>query len=282
MTIGPQQLWLGTSRTSQTVRFWIDTTTVHLSIAGGGSGPCRPRLSAVDLARLPPQRRPPGRTAPRRKRARCPGRDELRRSAAASQLRRYHLSRPAGRPGRLPAGRAASPHPPGRPGHARHHPGQRLWRTLPCAIPPGQRHRLQGVRLAGPDPLPQSRLAVQRKVSSRGGIQVAGQRIQVGFSHAGQIVTIEPGDTTAPGHRQQRRTDHDRPPHQHRRVSAGSRPAAPARLADLCPGGRARAHAGPSRSQRHSSSRCALRARHADSVAAPVSTGSCSGTRQQA
>ena len=71
-----------------------------------------------------------------------------------------------------------------------------LWRTLPCPIPPARRHKLQGVRLAGPDPLPQARLAVQRKVSSRGGIQVAGQRIQVGFSHAGQTVTIQLGDTT--------------------------------------------------------------------------------------
>ena len=25
------------------------------------------------------------------------------------------------------------------------------WRTLPCPIQPGYRHRLQGVRLAGPD-----------------------------------------------------------------------------------------------------------------------------------
>ena len=33
-------------------------------------------------------------------------------------------------------------------------------------------------------------------MSSRGGIQVARQRIQVGFSHAGQIVTIELGGTT--------------------------------------------------------------------------------------
>ena len=64
-----------------------------------------------------------------------------------------------------------------------------VWRTGPCPIPPGQRHRLQGVRLAGPGPLPPPRLAIQRKVSSRGGIQV-------GFSHAGQTVTIEPGDTT--------------------------------------------------------------------------------------
>jgi hypothetical protein len=36
---------------------------------------------------------------------------------------------------------------------------------------------------------------VQRRVSSRGGIQVAGQRVQVGFRHAGATVTIEVEDT---------------------------------------------------------------------------------------
>jgi len=65
-----------------------------------------------------------------------------------------------------------------------------LWRTLPCPIPPGQRHRLQGVRLAGPAPLPEAAPAVQRRVSSRGGIQVARQRIQAGMTHAGKIVTV--------------------------------------------------------------------------------------------
>ncbi len=62
--------------------------------------------------------------------------------------------------------------------------------------PPGQRHRLHGARLAGPQPLPAASLTIQRKVSSRGGIQVARQRIQVGFPHAGQVVTIQLGDTT--------------------------------------------------------------------------------------
>jgi len=71
-----------------------------------------------------------------------------------------------------------------------------LWRTLPCPIPPGQRHKLQGVRLAGPQPLPPASRIIQRKVSSRGGIQVARQRIHVGLPHAGRIVTIELGDTT--------------------------------------------------------------------------------------
>lgn len=71
-----------------------------------------------------------------------------------------------------------------------------LWRTLPCPIQPGQRHRLQGVRLAGPGPLPERDLTIQRRVSSRGGIQVARQRIQVGLSHAGQTVTIQLAETT--------------------------------------------------------------------------------------
>ena len=70
-----------------------------------------------------------------------------------------------------------------------------LWRTLPCPIPPAQRHRLQGVRLAGPDPLPQPGLTIQRRVSSRGGIQIARQRIQVGMTHAGKTVTIDLADT---------------------------------------------------------------------------------------
>jgi hypothetical protein len=52
------------------------------------------------------------------------------------------------------------------------------------------------VRLAGPQPLPSASLAIQRKVSSRGGIRVARQHIQAGLPHAGRIVTIEPGDTT--------------------------------------------------------------------------------------
>jgi hypothetical protein len=73
-----------------------------------------------------------------------------------------------------------------------------LWRTLPCPIPPHQRHRLQGVRLAGPAPLPEAAFTVQRRVSGRGGIQVARQRIQAGMTHARKIVTVST-ETTASG-----------------------------------------------------------------------------------
>ena len=64
-----------------------------------------------------------------------------------------------------------------------------LWRTLPCPIPPGQRHRLLGVRLAGPDPLPEAPTVVQRQVSARDGIQV-------GMTHAGKTVTVLSEDTS--------------------------------------------------------------------------------------
>jgi hypothetical protein len=56
--------------------------------------------------------------------------------------------------------------------------------------PPDQRHRLQGVRLAGPAPLPPAGVPVQRRVFSRGGIMVATQKIQAGMTHAGKTVTV--------------------------------------------------------------------------------------------
>jgi hypothetical protein len=36
---------------------------------------------------------------------------------------------------------------------------------------------------------------VQRRVSCRGGIPIVGQRVQVGFRHAGATVTVEVDDT---------------------------------------------------------------------------------------
>lgn len=73
-----------------------------------------------------------------------------------------------------------------------------LWRTIPFTLPPTDRARLRGARIAGPPPAPapaDTPIRVQRRVSSRGGIQVVGQRVHVGFHHAGQTVTIEVEDT---------------------------------------------------------------------------------------
>jgi transposase InsO family protein len=196
MTIGPQQFWLGTSRTGQTVTFWIDTTTVHMSIGGWRIKTVPSRLSAVDLARL--------RNAGARSAGPPPAGPAPGPLAATSCVEVQRLVNSAGiitlgsqviQVGSPLAGQRARIRLDGQVMHVITQDGI-LWRTLPCPIPPGQRHKLQGVRLAGPQPLPATSMSVQRKVSSRGGIQVARQRIQVGFGHAGKTVTIQLGDTT--------------------------------------------------------------------------------------
>ncbi len=196
MMVGSQQFWLGTARAGQTVTFWIDTTTVHLSTGGWRIKTVPSRLSEVDLARLrragarlagPPLSGPsPGALAA----SWCVEVDRLVNSAGIITLGSQVIQ--VGSP---LAGQRARLRLDGSVMHVLTQDGV-LWRTLPCPIPPGQRHRLQGVRLAGPDPLPDPGLAVQRRVSGRGGIQVARQRIQVGMTHAGKIVTVIPdGDS---------------------------------------------------------------------------------------
>ena len=67
-----------------------------------------------------------------------------------------------------------------------------LVKTMPSPVPASALHRLQGARAAS-SPLqasPQGPTLVQRRVSSQGGIQVAGQKLQVGKTHAGTTVTV--------------------------------------------------------------------------------------------
>jgi hypothetical protein len=202
LAIGPQQFWLGPSRTGQQVRFWIDTITVHLSIDGWRIKTVPSRLSAIDIARLrqagaSPAGPPPAGPAPGALAATsCVEVQRLVNSSGIITLANQVIS--IGSP---LAGQRARIRLDGQVMHVITQDGL-LWRTLPCPIPASQRHKLQGVRLAGPKPLPSASLVIQRKVSSRGGIRVARQHIQVGLPHAGRIVTIEPGQTT------QRQTTH--------------------------------------------------------------------------
>jgi hypothetical protein len=72
-----------------------------------------------------------------------------------------------------------------------------LLRTLPNPLTTDDRKRLRDARPAGPPPhVPDTPPSVQRRVSSRGVIMVAGQRSTVGFGHAGPTVTVTAvGDT---------------------------------------------------------------------------------------
>src|SRR6266487_2592412 len=188
--VGGQQFWLSPARAGQHVTFWIDTATCHLSAGGWRIKTVPSRLSEVDLARLrragarpagpPPAGPSPGALAA----SKCVEVDRLVNGiGGVTLLNRLILV------GSPLAGQRARLRLDGQLMHVLTQDGV-LWRTLPCPIPPGQRHRLQGVRLAGPAPLPEATITVQRRVSSRGGIQVAHQRIHVGMTHAGKIVTV--------------------------------------------------------------------------------------------
>jgi transposase InsO family protein len=190
MWAGGQQFWLSPARAGQTVTLWMDTTSVHLSIGGWRVKTVPSRLTEVDLARLrkadgrpagpPPAGPSPGALAA----SKCVEVDRLVNAlGGVTLLNRLVLV------GFPLAGQRARLRLDGNVMHVITQDGK-LWRALPCPVPPGQRHRLQGVRLAGPAPLPEAALTVQRRVSSRGGIMVAKQKIQVGMSHAGKIVTV--------------------------------------------------------------------------------------------
>ena len=70
-----------------------------------------------------------------------------------------------------------------------------LLRHLPCPVPPAGRHRLRGARRAASMPAPPSSpVVVQRRVSQRGSIMVATQRIHAGMIHASKTVTVTADD----------------------------------------------------------------------------------------
>jgi transposase InsO family protein len=196
LAVRPQQFWLGRARAGQTVRFWIDTTTVHLSIDGVRIKTLPSRFSVIDLARLRkldarPAGPPPAPPSPALLAAGTPV--ECDRTVNGCGLVAL-----AGR--WLPVGFPLA--------------GQRitlrledqlvhvvadgqLWRTMPCPVPVAARGRLRGARVAGPPPaIPGGPVRVQRRVSCRGGIQVCRQRVHVGLPHAGKTVTVEVDDTS--------------------------------------------------------------------------------------
>ena len=68
---------------------------------------------------------------------------------------------------------------------------RQLLRTRPSPFTDDQAHRLQGARPAGPPPQPSTApVTVQRLASATGVIVVAGQKISLGRTCAGQIVTV--------------------------------------------------------------------------------------------
>jgi hypothetical protein len=72
-----------------------------------------------------------------------------------------------------------------------------LLRSMPSPLTPAEVARRRDARPAGPPPCPaKSSVRVERRVSSRGALTIAGQRIHVGSAHAGLTVVVESADHT--------------------------------------------------------------------------------------
>lgn len=183
-----RQLWLGRRYGGARVRLWIDHQVIHLSTDGRLLKTVASRFTRAELPRLrqlgarpaghPPTTTPAGGT---------PGAVECDRLVNAAGL----------------IGLGGHQFSVGQP-HAGHQVTIRLdahlahvlldgvlIKTMPSPVPASGLAHLQGARAAsGPLQAPQGPTLVQRRVSSQGGIQVAGQRLRVGKTHAGTTVTV--------------------------------------------------------------------------------------------
>jgi hypothetical protein len=69
--------------------------------------------------------------------------------------------------------------------------------SLPNPLTAAEVARIRDARPAGPSPQPAAEpLCAERRISERGSLTVAGQRIHVGMVHAGRTVTVESADHT--------------------------------------------------------------------------------------
>jgi hypothetical protein len=194
LTVGGQQFWLGPDRAGATVTLWADTSVVHLLVNGVRLKTVPSRLTTAQLRQLladggrpagpPPV--PTGDTEP----------------GAAIEVDRLVSTNGL-------IGLADRRHPVGS-----HFAGRRLTvrldrgllqlvesgvllRSLPNPLTPAEQTRPRDARPAGPPPAPAAEpLRVQRRVSCRGALVVAGQRIHVGIVHAGRTLTVEAADAT--------------------------------------------------------------------------------------
>jgi transposase InsO family protein len=194
LTVAGQQFWLGPDRAGSPVTLWADTSVVHLLVNGVRLKSVPSRLTTAQLRQLladggQPAGPPPvstGDTSPDTA-------VEVDRLVSSNGL----------------IGLAGRRHPVGS-----HFAGRRLTirldrgllqlvdhgvllRSLPNPLTPAEHARLRDARPAGSPPAPAAEpLRVQRRVSCRGALAVAGQRIHVGIVHAGQTLTVETADST--------------------------------------------------------------------------------------
>ena len=190
LQVGGQQVWLGPALADRKVTIWVDETSLHVLLDGARIKTLPSRLGVAELARLASAGARPAGPSPLL--AGTGTAVEIERTVNAAGL--VGLAGAQVNVGYQLAGQRVTLRMDGTQMMVITSDGE-LARTMPCPVPAGDRYRLRGARKAAPAPLPPSGpVTVQRRVSSRGGIMVATQKIQVGLIHAGKIVTVTAGD----------------------------------------------------------------------------------------
>jgi transposase InsO family protein len=190
--VGGQQIWLGPALADKKVTIWVDETSLHVLLDGARIKTLPSRLGLPELARLTADGARPAGPSPLL--AGTGTVVEVERTVNACGL--VGLAGAQFNVGYQLSGQRVTLRMDGTQMLVITDDGE-LARTMPCPVPAGDRYRLRGARKAAASPLPPSGpVTVQRRVSSRGGIMVATQKIQVGLIHAGKIVTVTAGDHT--------------------------------------------------------------------------------------
>jgi hypothetical protein len=190
LAIGGQQFWFGPQLAGVSVTLWADTTVAHLMRDGHRLKTVPSRLTPAHLRQLLADG---GRTAGPSPLPTGDGSavevDRLVNAQGLISLARtqcpigYHL-----------AGQRVTIRLDGSVLQILDHE-RTLIRSLPNPLPPGVRPR--DGRPGGPPPhVPESPPVVQRRVSERGVIQVARQKINLGIGNAGRLVDIYTDDTS--------------------------------------------------------------------------------------
>jgi hypothetical protein len=190
LQIGGQQIWLGPALAGRQVTIWADERVLHVMLGGIRLKTLPSRLGVIELARLAAgSARPAG-----------PPPLQAGTGTAVEAERTVNGAGLAGLAGRQLnvgyelAGQRVTLRMDGTQMTVISHDGEIL-RTLPCPVPPAERHRLRGARRAASmPPPPAGPVVVQRRVSQRGSIMAATQRIHVGMIHARKVVTVTAGD----------------------------------------------------------------------------------------
>jgi Integrase core domain len=186
LQIGGQQVWLGPALSGRQVTLWIDAVNLHVLLDGTRMKTLPSRLGTAELARLAaggfrpagPSPLPAGTAAV----------TEVDRTVNATGL--VSLGDQQVGVGLPLAGQRVTLRMEGPLMAVLSHDGS-LLRTLACPIPVDRRYRLRGARRARSlPPQPGGPITVQRRVSCRGGLMVARQKIHAGMIHAGKTATV--------------------------------------------------------------------------------------------